>query len=120
MLRFALVILALSVVILALVFNMTFFQPAGGWSISIIVYLAIITLVPCYILERLADPQKFTWLYLLSITIRIFISCLFAISFILLDPAGINSNTVLFLAGYVIFTAAEVIFLWRRLNARTR
>lgn len=79
-------------------------------EVLIIVFLAAIT-IASYVFVRKKPPEKFTSVYLLSITIKIFLSCVFVIILILVDKPSANYNTVFFLIGYVIFTTAEVAFL---------
>ncbi|MEI9919564.1 MAG: hypothetical protein WDO14_12265 [Bacteroidota bacterium] len=76
----------------------------------IVVFLVAITL-GSYLLLRKKSGQDLMLGYLLSITSKIVLSCGFVIAFILLDRPNADYNAVFFLVGYVIFTAAEVIFL---------
>lgn len=75
-----------------------------------IIFLAVITLATLFVLRK-KPPENLTPVYLLSITVKIFLSCCFVIWFILYDREAANSNVIFFLVAYVIFTAAEVIFL---------
>lgn len=86
-----------------------FFEKAS-WSVEIIVFLAIIT-TASYLILRKKSPEDLTQGYLLSIALKVLLSGGFVIWFILDDRDAANFNTTFFLAGYVIFTAAEVIFL---------
>lgn len=76
----------------------------------IIAFLAAIT-ITSYIFVRKKPPERFTSVYLLSITVKIFLSCVFVIILILVDKPSANYNVVFFLIGYFIFTAVEVAFL---------
>ncbi|MEJ0034041.1 MAG: hypothetical protein WDO15_28580 [Bacteroidota bacterium] len=76
----------------------------------IVAFLATIT-IGSYLLLRKRSGQNLILAYLLSITAKIILSCIFVIVFILVDKPGADSNAVFFLIGYFIFTAAEVIFL---------
>lgn len=75
-----------------------------------IAFLVVIT-ITSYFLVRKRSTENFTTVYLLSITIKIFLSCAFVIAIILADKEKANYNIVFFLVAYVIFTAIEVIFL---------
>jgi EamA domain-containing membrane protein RarD len=79
-------------------------------KVYIIAFLAAIT-ITSYFLLRKRSGQNLIPAYLLSITTKILLSCVFVIFFILSDKEGANSNIALFLVGYVIFTAVEVTFL---------
>jgi len=76
----------------------------------IIAFLSAITLIS-YLVLRKKSTENFTPVYLLSITVKIFLSCGFVIWFILADRAQAKYNVVFFLVGYGISTAVEVIFL---------
>ena len=78
--------------------------------ISIIVFLTILT-GALLLLLRKRSGENLTQVYLGSITIKLLLSAGFVSWFILYDQEQANSNVVFFLIGYVIFTAAEVIFL---------
>jgi hypothetical protein len=60
---------------------------------------------------RKRSGENLTQVYLGSITIKLLLSCGFVAWFILYDREQANSNVIFFLVAYVIFTAAEVIFL---------
>jgi len=81
-----------------------------SWGIPILIFLAATTGLAFFFLRKL-EGEKLTRAYLLSITLKIFASCAFVITFILMDREGANSNALFFLVGYVIFTTAEVVFL---------
>lgn len=76
----------------------------------IVAFLATITVVS-YLILRKRQGENLTQVYLLSITVKILLSCGFVIALILTNKPDANSNVVFFLIGYVTFTAAEVIFL---------
>lgn len=86
-----------------------FFEKATWW-VEILIFLAFITIFSIRLVRK-QSAQNFVTLYLISITIKIVLSCGFVATFILLDKPAANYNVVFFIAGYVIFTAAEVIFL---------
>jgi hypothetical protein len=79
-------------------------------QVLIIVFLSAIT-ITSYVVVRKKPPEKFTPVYLLSITVKIFLSCVFVIVLILVDKPSANYNIVFFLIGYGIFTTVEVAFL---------
>ena len=81
------------------------------WPVGIILFLSIIT-VTSYLVLRKRSGENFTPVYLLSITVKLLLSCAFVITFIVADRPEADYNTIFFLVGYVTFTAAEVIFLF--------
>jgi hypothetical protein len=91
-------------------------MPMPSWGIPIIIYLAVTTTLIYFFLRRY-QGEKLTQLYLLSITVKILLSCAFVIIFILNDRPGANFNAVFFMIGYIIFTAAEVVFLLLKKNS---
>lgn len=86
------------------------------WPVGITIFLAAIT-TTSYLVLRKRSGEKLTPVYLLSITVKLILSCAFVIIFILDDPRGANYNVIFFLVGYVIFTAVEVIFLLLKKNS---
>ncbi len=117
MIRFLLVVVVLTGAMVA--WALTLFDVPPTWYIPIVAFLAITTSLVYLFLQRPqnADPEKFTRLYLLSITVKILVACVFVIVFVLSDRAGADYNAVFFLVGYVLFTAAEVIFLLVKASA---
>jgi hypothetical protein len=89
------------------------------WSITITVFLATITLAS-YMFLRNRSGEKLTQGYLLSITIKILLSCAFVIVFIVNDRANADYNAGFFIVGYLIFTAVEVIFLLLKSNPKKK
>jgi uncharacterized membrane protein len=79
-------------------------------KVFILAFLASIT-IGSYLALRKRPAESFTSVYLLSITIKILLSCVFVIVLIVNDKPNADFNVVFFIAGYVIFTAAEVTFL---------
>jgi len=78
--------------------------------VSIVVFLALLTGAVLFILRK-KSGETLTQVYLASITIKLLLSGGFVTWFILYDQDHANYNVVFFLVAYVIFTAAEVIFL---------
>ena len=79
-------------------------------SILIVVFLAVLTIGVLFILRN-KSGESLTQVYLASITVKLLLSGGFVTWFILYDQQQANYNVVFFLVAYVIFTAAEVIFL---------
>lgn len=86
-----------------------FFGKATWW-VEILIFLSFITVFSIRLLRK-QSPQNFVTLYVTTIAIKMVLSCGFVIVFIIDDRSAANYNVVFFIAGYVIFTAAEVIFL---------
>jgi hypothetical protein len=87
-----------------------------SWDIAIVIFLASTTLIVFFLLRNI-QGEKFTRIYLLSITAKILLSCTFVIIFVLNDRQGADYNAIFFLIGYIIFTAAEVAVLLLKKNS---
>ncbi len=111
MIRFLVVLIALAGLLQFIA--RTWFSTLPSWNVGITSFLAITTFLVYYLLQpiKVGSPEKFTRFYLLSITLKIVLACIFVISFVLVDRPGADFNSLLFLIGYVLFTAAEVISL---------
>jgi len=104
-------LLALVAISAALLFGLAPILPqTPSWATAIVIFLALTTGLVYFFLRK-TEGEKLTRVYLLSISAKILLSGAFVIIFVLKDQQGADYNAVFFLAGYVIFTAAEVIFL---------
>ena len=81
------------------------------WPAGIIIFLSVLTIASIFIVQR-SSSENFTSVYLGTITAKLVLSAIFVVIFIKADRSASDFNTIFFLAGYVIFTAGEVIFLF--------
>ena len=80
------------------------------WPVGITIFVATMTVASAVLLRK-RTGERLTQAYLLTITIKLLLSGGFVVWFVKSDPDGANDNVIFFLSCYVIFTAAEVIFL---------
>lgn len=109
MTRFLLAVATVSAVMLFAVRRL--FETPPSWEVAIVAFLAVTTIAVYLFLHRKNDPEKFTRIYLGSITVKILLSCAFVMVFIVSDRKSADSNAIFFISGYLIFTATEVAFL---------
>lgn len=76
--------------------------------------LALTTLGAFYLVEsrRKHGSINFTQVYLITVVAKILVYGIFVVIVILTDRPNANANAIFFLAGYFLFTALEVIFLY--------
>jgi hypothetical protein len=82
-------------------------------------FVAFTTTVLFIYLYRSAKPSLFVQLYLLSMAVKLVACFAFNLLMILDDKAGAVRNVLYFLVVYVLFTALEIVFLYRRISDRT-
>jgi hypothetical protein len=87
------------------------------YSLEIILFLSIFTLLAFYFLNRSVRAEGFTTRYLGSMVLKILLFSGFIVTIILLDPNGANRNVTFFLISYLLFTALEVGSLFAKWNA---
>ncbi len=84
-------------------------QPSN--VLAIILFLSISTLAVFEWVMMDARPDNFMRNYLMSIVLKITLGCTFIAILLLAFKASAALNTLLFVAGYVIYTALEIFFL---------
>lgn len=88
-----------------------------SFATEILFFLASSTLIIYYILIKKNEPESFTQSYLLSIALKILFYGVFIFILIFMDSAGASLNTAFFITSYVLYTALEVTFLFKRKNS---
>jgi hypothetical protein len=76
-------------------------------------YLLFTTVIVYVYLNRVANPEHFTRLYLGMIALKLMASLGYAIIMIMWDTAAAPGNVLYFLLIYIVLTALEVGFLYR-------
>lgn len=89
---------------------------APSFSIEIILFLGLSTIVIYFFLTRHSVSPSFTQAYLVSMVLKMLSHAAFILVIILSDKAGAVANALLFLVAYLLFTALEVSFLFHRIN----
>ncbi|MCK6617270.1 MAG: hypothetical protein L6Q51_06475 [Cyclobacteriaceae bacterium] len=84
----------------------------------ILFFLFISTAGLFYYLQRTKEkrPEFFVQFYLLTMAIKLIAYAGFMIFVISRNRDGATANVVFFMIGYLLFTVAEVAFLYRRVN----
>ena len=87
-----------------------------SFSLEILLTLFMTTSVIFWFLSRPASAPSFTARYLLSIVCKMLLCGIFVLILIFRDKAGANANAALFIIAYLLFTALEVGFLFKKIN----
>ncbi|HTE34133.1 MAG TPA: hypothetical protein VK666_27320 [Chryseolinea sp.] len=80
------------------------------------IFLSFTTFVIFAYLFRAARPDFFVQLYLLSMAVKLLAYGTYAGIMITEDRLGAAKNVVFFLILYVVFTALEIVFLYRKIS----
>ncbi len=91
-----------------------------SFFIEIILFLALSTIALYWFTTRKINlqPDEFVKIYLGATVMRILFFGGFIFTVIMLDKLGAKENALLFLVCYFLFTALEVMVLYRQINAR--
>ncbi len=92
------------------------FAPIPSYAYEIIFFLGICTLVIFYFLIKRSRSPAFTQAYLLSVVLKMIGYGAFILVIIFRDREGAVANALLFMVVYVLFTAFEVGFLFKKVN----
>ncbi len=118
MIRFTAVLLCVALTVVGI----GIFSVREGWIAGLpsffyesIAVLSIFTLVMYRYLDRIADPGMFVQMYLLSMAVKLLAYGAYVVLMFIDDQSGANKNALFFLFLYVIFTAMEVLFLYRKI-----
>ena len=82
--------------------------------------MAFVTTIIFLYLYRAGKEAHFVQLYLLSMVVKLIACLAFVLMMVLEDRQGAMTNATYFLIIYVIFTAAEIGFLHRKISASRR
>lgn len=83
---------------------------------QIVLFLVFSTFVVFRYLYKVEKPDFFIRLYLLTMVLKLIAYGVFIAILILKDRAGAPGNVAFFIALYVLFTALEVVFLYRKIS----
>ena len=78
--------------------------------------MAFVTTVIFVYLYRLAKPSVFVQLYLFSMAVKLLACFAYTLLMIREDKSGAVVNVLYFLIVYLLFTALEIAFLYRRIS----
>jgi hypothetical protein len=91
-----------------------------SFTIEILIFMLIGTLINFRYLERVDSPELFVRLYLFMMALKLLAFGAFVVAIILLDRAGAKGNIVFFIITYLIFTGLEVAFLYQKIAEQNR
>ena len=120
MLRFAIVIILTSLLLVAIVrtgvyFTSWFREPS--FTNEIVLFLAVATLAIYYKLT-VTRQELFVQFYLLSIAVKVLAYLAFVFFIVLKDRSSAFPNVVFFMTTYVTFTVLEIVFLFPKISGR--
>jgi hypothetical protein len=79
-----------------------------------LVFMTVVTAVVYVYLFRVKEPAHFTQFFLLLTVVKLIACLAYCTVMVLKSRQDSKTNVVFFLAMYIIFTAAEVIFLYSK------
>lgn len=86
--------------------------------VQTLIFLVFSTGLLFVYLYKADKPEYFVQFYLLSMTLKLLAYCCYCLVIIFEDRSGAISNMAFFIVCYFIFTALEIGFLYRKINAR--
>ena len=123
MIRFfvALLIVALALAGLTILgAHLSWINSLPSFFYQIILFLLFATFVIFRYLYRLEKPDFFVRLYLLTMVVKFIAYGAFNLIVILEDRSGAPANVVFFMIVYLLFTALEIVFLYRKISSSDR
>ena len=123
MIRFfvALLIVALALAGLTILgAHLSWINSLPSFFYQIILFLLFATFVIFRYLYRLEKPDFFVRLYLLTMVVKFIAYGAFNLIVILEDRSGAPANVVFFMIVYLLFTALEIVFLYRKISRSDR
>ena len=123
MIRFVVVLLVAAIVICGLTIaarNLSWIDALPSFFYQTILFLLFATSVVFRYLYRIEKPDFFVRLYLLTLALKIVAYGAYNLIVILEDRKGAAQNVAFFMIVYVLFTALEVVFLYRKISRSER
>jgi len=123
MIRFVVVLLVAATVtggLTILARNLSWIDALPSFFYQTILFLLFATSVVFRYLFRIEKPDFFVRLYLLTLALKIVVYGVYNLIVILEDRSGAARNVAFFMIIYVLFTALEVIFLYRKISRSER
>ena len=123
MIRFFLVlsVAALAIAgIMMVAIRLTWIDALPSFFYQTILFLMFATFVVFRYLYKADKSGFFVQLYLLTMAVKFIAYGVFNVIVIREDPAGAASNVAFFIFSYLVFTALEVVFLYRKISHSER
>ena len=119
MIRFFVVLLVAAFVVagLTILAHQLYWIPSlPSFFYQTILFVLFATFVIFRYLYRIDKPDLFVRLYLLTMVLKFIAFGAYNLLVILEDRSGAAANVVLFLVLYLLFTALEIVFLYRKIS----
>lgn len=87
-------------------------------TIEILLFVFIATVVNFNYLYKVESPDLFVRMYLFMMALKLLAFGAFVVVIILLDKPAAKGNIVFFIITYILFTALEVGFLYKRISTK--
>lgn len=121
MIRFLAVLIVIAVIVAGitwLLFNAGQIPAMPSFFYQTLLLLTLSTGVIYRYLLKMNKPALFTQMYLLTMVVKLIAYLAYNLIVVLEDRSGSVLNVVFFLVLYLVFTAVEVIFLYRKITTR--
>jgi len=86
-----------------------------SFLILILIGMATATWLVYFFIQR-SNREDFIKNYLLTIVLKLLVGGVFIFSLLYIDKPGADANAIFFMAAYLLFTALEVGFLFKKLG----
>ena len=106
--------------IMMLAIHLTWIDALPSFFYQTILFLAFATFVVFRYLYKADKPGFFVQLYILTMAVKFIAYGVFNVIVIREDPAGAANNVAFFILIYLVFTALEVVFLYRKISHSER
>lgn len=119
MVRFLISLLILALLIYGSLFGalrLGWIDHVPTYYVEVLLFVFLTTLILFSYLYRAAPGAHFVQLYLLTMVLKLLGYAAFGLVIILSDRGGAASNAALFIITYLMFTALEVAFLYRKIR----
>jgi len=102
--------------IMMVAIRLTWIDALPSFFYRTILFLMFATFVVFRYLYKADKSGFFVQLYLLTMAVKFIAYGVFNVIVIREDPAGAASNVAFFIFSYLVFTALEVVFLYRKIS----
>jgi hypothetical protein len=105
---------------------MVYFGSAQGYFVkpsfflTTLLLLFLVTTIIFLYLYNAKKPQFFLQLYLFTMLMKLVLYCVYNFIMVTRHPKGAMGNVVFFMATYFVFTALEIVFLYRKIASNSR
>lgn len=116
MLRFIVVLSVVTALIMLVVTQGLDIQPTWYYETISFLYVSTAGLYFFLVRTKQHQPDNFVQSYLLTLVVKLLVYGAYVFTIVLIDEEGAFVNAGFFMITYIIFTALEIGFLYRRVN----